>query len=153
MHLANYLGYLHRAELDLADGFRRVGEAHAEEVDVYHLCKALLAKQCETHAEQLKTFVDRYGEQKPEEPEQLYHQFFDQTRSGSLGLLRDLHDLYLMANACDIAWTMIGQAAQGLGDQELLEVVNSCEKETANQAKWIRSRMKVAAPQTLIVAS
>jgi hypothetical protein len=153
VHLANYLGYLHRAEQDLAAGFRRVAEAHAQEVDVYHLCKALFAKQCETHAEQLKPFVERYGEQKPEEPEQLYHQFFDRTRSGSLGLLRDMHDLYLMANACDIAWTMIGQAAQGLGDRELLEVVESCEKETANQVKWINSRMKVAAPQTLIVAS
>ncbi len=97
--------------------------------------------------------MDRYGEQKPEEPEQLYHEFFDQTKSGSLGLLRDLQDLYLMANACDISWTMIEQAAQGLGDQELLGVVNSCEKETANQIKWIRSRMMVAAPQTLIVAS
>ena len=153
MHLANYLGYLHRAEQDLADGFQRVAEAHAQEVDVYHLCKALLAKQCETHAEQLKPLMERYGEQKPEEPEQLYHEFFDQTRSGSLGLLRDMHDLYLMANACDIAWTMIGQAAQGLGDRELLEVVESCEKETANQVKWINSRMKVAAPQTFIVAS
>ncbi len=153
MHLANYLGYLHKAELDLADGFRRVGEAHAQEVDVYHLCKALLAKQCETHAEQLKPFVDRYGEGKPEEPEQLYHEFFDQTRSGSLGLLRDMQDLYLMANACDISWTMIGQAAQGVRDRELLEVVNSCEGETYNQLKWIRTRMKVAAPQTLIVAS
>lgn len=153
MHLANYLGYLHKAELDLADGFRRVGEAHAQEVDVYHLCKALLAKQCETHAEQLKPFVDRYGEEKPEEPEQLYHEFFAQTRSGSLGLLRDMQDLYLMASACDISWTMIGQAAQGVRDRELLEVVNSCEMETYNQLKWIRTRMKVAAPQTLIVAS
>ncbi len=152
MHLANYLGYLHRAELDLADGFRRVGEAHAQEVDVYHLSHTL-AEQCETHAEQLEPFVDRYGEQKPEEPEQLYHEFFDQTRSGSLGLLRDLHDLYLMANACDIAWTMIGQAAQGAGDRYLLEVVNSCEKETYNQIKWIQTRMKQAAPQTLLVAS
>lgn len=150
MHLANYLGYLHKAELDLADGYRRVGEAHAQEVDVYHLCNALFARQCDTHAEQLKPFVDRYGEQKPEEPEQLYHEFFDQTRSGSLGLLRDL---YLMAHACDIAWTMIGQAAQGVGDRELLEVVNSCEKETANQIKWINTRMKIAAPQVLIVAS
>ena len=153
MQLAHYLGYLHRAEQDLADGFDRVGEAHAEEVDVYHLCKALLARQCETHAEYLKPFVDRYGEQAPEEPERLYHEFFDQTRSGSLGLLRDLHDLYLMANACDIAWKMIEQAAQGVEDRELLEVVNSCESETANQIKWIRSRMMVAAPQTLIVAS
>jgi hypothetical protein len=140
MHLANYLGYLHGAELDLADGFRRVGEAHAQEVDVY-LLGHTLAKQCETHAEQLEPFVDRY------------HEFFDQTRSGSLGFLRDLHDLYLMANACDIAWTMIGQAAQGAGDRELLEVVNSCEKETYNQIKWIQTRMKQAAPHTLLVAS
>ncbi len=70
-----------------------------------------------------------------------------------MGLLRDLHDLYLMASACDIAWTMIGQAAQGARDTELLEVVNSCEVETANQMKWLRTRMKQAAPQTLLVAS
>ena len=70
-----------------------------------------------------------------------------------MGLLRDMQDLYLMASACDTSWTMIGQAAQGLRDRELLEVVNSCEMETYNQMKWIRTRMKVAAPQTLIVAS
>lgn len=152
MHLANYLGYLHQTELGLAEGYRKVGEAHPQEVDVYHLTHTL-AKQCEAHAEKLKAFVDSYGEEKPEEPQNLYHQFFDQTRSGSLGLLRDIHDLYLMASACDMSWTMIRQAAQGLRDRELLEVVNSCEVETSNQLKWIRTRMKVAAPQTLIVAS
>jgi hypothetical protein len=45
MYLANYLGYLHRAELNLAAGFRKVGEAYAEEADVYHTCNTL-AKQC-----------------------------------------------------------------------------------------------------------
>jgi hypothetical protein len=152
MHLANYLGYLHQTELDLAEGYRKVGEGHPQEADVYHLTHTL-AKQCESHAEKLKPFVDRYGEEKPEEPERLYHELFEQTRSGSLGLLRDMQDLYLMASACDISWTMIGQAAQGLRDRELLEVVNSCEMETYNQMKWIRTRMKVAASQTLIVAS
>jgi len=152
VHLANYLGYLHQCELDLASGFREVGEAHVQEADVYYLTHTL-AKQCETHAEKLKPFVDSYGEEKPEEPERLYHEFFEQTRSGALGLLRDMQDLYLMASACDISWTMIGQAAQGLRDRELLEVVNSCENETANQLKWLRTRMKVTAPQTLIVAS
>ena len=132
MHLANYLGYLHRAELDLAEGFRKVGEAHAE---------------------QLKPFVERYGEEKPEEPERLYHDLFDETRSGGLGLIRDLHDLYLMANACDISWTMIGQAAQGARDRELLETVNACERQTATQIKWLKTRMKQAAPQALLVAS
>jgi hypothetical protein len=152
MHLANYLGYLHQTELDLAEGYRKVGQAHAQEADVYHLTHTL-AKQCEAHTEKLKPFVDRYGEEKPKEPEKLYHEFLEQTRSGSLGLLRDMQDLYLMASACDMSWTMIGQTAQGLRDRELLEVVNSCEKEMANQMKWIRTRMKVAAPQTLIVAS
>ena len=38
--------------------------------------------------------------------------------------LRDMQDLYLMASACDISWTMIGQAAQGVRDRELLEVVD-----------------------------
>ncbi len=152
MHLANYLGYLHRSELDLAEGFRKVGEAHAQEADIYHLTHTL-AKQCEAHAEQLKPFVDRYGEEKPEEPDRLYHELFDETRSGGLGLLRDMQDLYLMASACDMAWTMIGQAAQGVRDRELLETVNACEGETAVQLKWLRTRMKQAAPQALLVAS
>lgn len=152
MHLANYLGYLRQAELDLADGFRRVGEGHAEEQDVYYLSHTL-AKQCESHAEKLKPFMNHYGEERPEEPERLYQELLVEVRSGALGLLRDLQDLYLMASACDISWTMIGQAAQGAGDRKLLEVVNSCQVETANQLKWLRTRMKQAAPQTLLVAS
>jgi hypothetical protein len=152
VHLANYLGLLRRSELDLANGFRVVADGHSEEHDIYHLCYTL-AKQCGAHAEQLKSFVDRYGEEAPEEPERLYHEFFEEIRSGSLGLLRDLHDLYMMANFCDIPWTMIGQAAQGARDRELLEIVNSCERETYDQIKWIQTRMKQAAPQTLLVAS
>lgn len=152
MHLANYLGYLHTAELNLAEGFRKVADGHAEEADVYHTCSTL-AKQCETHAEQLKPFVDHYGEEAPEEPNRLYHVLFDETRSGGLGLLRDLHDLYLMASTCDISWTMIGQAAQGAHDRELLEAVNACDGQTATQIKWLRTRMKQAAPQALLVAS
>ena len=64
-----------------------------------------------------------------------------------------MQDLYLMANACDISWTMIGQAAQGVPDRCLLEVVDSCEGHTATQIKWLKTRMKQAAPQVLLVAS
>lgn len=152
MHLANYLGYLHKAELHLAGAFRKVGEGHAAEPDVYHTCN-ILAQQCEAHAEKLGPFVESYGEEAPAEPERLYHELFDETRSGGLGLLRDLQDLYLMANACDISWTMIGQAAQGARDEHLLEVVGSCEVQTATQIKWLKTRMKQAAPQALLVAS
>jgi hypothetical protein len=151
MHLAHYLGLLHRAEENLAAAFREVGTRHAEEPDVFHLCHKL-AKECDNHAERLGPFAERYGEEAPAEPERLHSELFQGTRSGGLGLLRDLHDLYLMAAECDIAWTMIGQGAQGARDRDLLEVVNSCESETSTQLEWVQTRMKEAAPQALVVA-
>jgi hypothetical protein len=151
MHLAHYLGLLHKAELNLADGFRRVASAHAEEPDVNALCRTL-AGQCEAHGDRLEPFADRYGEDAPGEPDRLHSELFAGTREGGLGLLRDLQDLYLMACECDISWTLIGQAAQGARDRDLLEVVEACEQETAGQIKWLKTRMKQAAPQALVVA-
>jgi hypothetical protein len=152
VYLAHYLGLLHRSQLDLAKAFRQVATDHRDEPDVFHECH-LLAGQCEDHAERLKPFVERYGEDAPEEPDRLHAELFSGTRRGPLGLLRDLHDLYLMAAECDISWTMIGQAAQGARDVELLDVVHRCEEETAIQQRWLTTRMKQAAPQVLVVAS
>lgn len=150
MQLAHYLGLLHRAQTELAAAFREVRQAHADEHDVYHLC-GRLAEQCDAHAEQLEPFVERYGEEAPDEPERLHSELFAGPRSGGLALLRDLHDLYLMASQCDVAWTLIGQAAQGVRDDELFQVVQRCEGETANQLQWLLTRMKQAAPQALVV--
>lgn len=151
MHLAHYLGLLHRAQLNLADAFREVAGAHADEPDVEHICGKLGA-ECDAHADRLIAFAERYGEDAPDEPDRLHSELFRGPRQGGLGLLRDLHDLYLMATECDLAWTLVGQAAQGARDRELLAVVARCEGETAIQLKWIRTRMKEAAPQALVVA-
>jgi len=151
MHLSHYLGLLHRSQVLLADAFRRVAEAHGDEPDVEHLCRRL-ADQCDAHADQLDPFARRYAEEATDEPERLHSELFSGTRTGGIGLLRDLHDLYLMATECDMAWTLVGQAAQGARDGELLAVVTRCEGETAIQLKWLRTRMKEAAPQALVVA-
>ena len=151
MQLAHYLGLLHRAEANLGDAFRDVARGHREEPDVFHLCERL-AQECDRHAEQLAPVARRYGEDAPAEPDRLHSDLFGGTREGGLGLLRDLHDLYLMATECDIAWTLVGQAAQGVRDRDLLEVVEGCEGETAIQLKWLQTRMKQAAPQALVVA-
>jgi hypothetical protein len=151
VHLAHYLGLLHRAQLNLADAFREVAAAHADEPDVSHLC-GKLAAECDRHASELAPFAERYGEDAPDEPDRLHSELFRGPRSGGLGLLRDLHDLYLMATECDMAWTLVGQAAQGARDRELLDVVDRCEGETAIQLKWLRTRLKEAARQALVVA-
>jgi hypothetical protein len=151
MQLAHYLGLLHAAEERLAETFREVGDAHREEVDVLHMCQRL-AEQCDTHAERLKPFAERYGEQADDEPDRLHSAIFQHGRTGPLALLRDLQDLYLMASECDLAWTVLGQAAQGARDRDLLATVRACETETATQLKWARSRIQEAAPQALVVA-
>jgi hypothetical protein len=150
--LAHYLGLLHRSEHELAAAFRDVAAGHGDEPDVVRTCERL-AEQCEEHVRALRPFVERYSEDAPDEPERLHATLFSGTRSGGLGLLRDLHDLYLMAAECDISWTLIGQAAQGARDTRLFEVVGHCEGESAVQLLWLRTRMKQAAPQTLVVST
>ena len=151
MQIAHYLGLLHRSEANLAAALREVADAHADEVDVFHTGHAL-ARHCDTHAEKLQPFAEHYGEDATEEPDRLHSTLFNGARSGGLALLRDLQDLYLMAAETDIAWTLVGQAAKGLRDDELQAVVEACESETEIQLKWLRTRMKQAAPQALLVA-
>ena len=147
MHLAHYLGLLHRAQIALGETFGTVAQAHRDEADVYHTCRRL-AEQCGGHAAALEPFTRRYGEDGAE-PQSAR---FCGPRSGGMGLLRDLHDLYLMAAECDLCWTVVGQAAQGARDTGLVEVVRRCEGETAVQLAWLRTRIKQAAPQALVVA-
>jgi hypothetical protein len=151
MHLAHYLGLLHRAELALADAYEQTAQGHAAEADVHHVLPQFAAA-CRRHAEELAPAVERYGEDAPEEPDRLHSDIFRGNREGGLGLLRDLQDLLLMATEADVAWTLIGQAAQGLRDADLKAVVDRCDGETAVQLKWLRGHMKVAAPQALVVA-
>ena len=152
MLLTHYLGLLHRAELELADALREVSGDHGDEPDVTAICDKLAA-DATAHAERLNPFAERYGEEAEDEPERLHSELFQGTRSGGLGLLRDLHDLYLMACECDVAWKLVGQAAQGARDRELLDVVQGCQGETELALKWLSTRMKQAAPQALVVSS
>lgn len=151
MHLAHYLGLLHRAQDALADAFRQVATDHADEADIVHLCRQQ-AQRCEERARRLRPFADRYAEDAPDEPERLHSELFRGTRAGGLGLLRDLQDLYLMTAECDICWTLVGQAAQGLRDTDLSATVEDGAAETAVQLAGLRTRMKQAAPQALVVA-
>jgi hypothetical protein len=59
----------------------------------------------------------------------------------------------MLASYLDIAWTLVGQAGRAARDQELIEIVGGCEGQTSTQLSWLKTRLKQAAPQALIVAS
>jgi hypothetical protein len=68
-----------------------------------------------------------------------------------LFLLDDLADLYLDIAAAELLWTQAGQAAQALRDADLLDTVTQCNEQTATQLRWVRTRVKEIAAQTLVV--
>ena len=149
MHLATYLGLQHRASEALAASYRQVADGHGAEVDVAVLARHL-AQTCDEHVRRLHPVVERYGEQREDEPERLHARALSETRSGGVGLLRDLQDLYVLASLVDITWTVLGQAAKGVRDRELLAVVTACEQDTTVQLRWLVTRIKQAAPQALL---
>lgn len=117
-----------------------------------HYLTARFAEQCAAHAENVALAVSRHGPATEPEPERLHVSGIDSHRGGPVGLLRDLQDLYQLANLVDSTWTMIRQAAQGARDHDLIHTADECMPQITAQLSWLCTRMKVAAPQTLLVA-
>ncbi|RYE01251.1 MAG: molybdopterin oxidoreductase, partial [Sphingobacteriales bacterium] len=141
---------LHKSETDLQEAFGKVALHHADEPDILQTCKLLAGWSGELVA-LLAPFIKKYGEEKDKEPDRLMHDLFQQPRKGSMGLLRDLHDLWLMAQEGKVCSVLLRQAASALHDKELKEVCNQVEHYAERQAAWLMTRMKSAAPQTLVV--
>lgn len=150
VHLSTYVGLADHSERILAESFRATAEGHAKAADVFHTCH-LLALMSDQHREHLAPIVERYGEEDIEEPERLHAAGLAQSRQGEIGLLRDLQDLHLLATLVQTTWTVIAQGAQGLRDTELLEVATKANADTSRQLTWLNTRMKMAAPQALIM--
>jgi hypothetical protein len=151
MHLATYLDLLDRGSGAMADSLRVVGGGHAEEVDVHHTATQL-AGSYDGHRQSLEPFLARYEDHEAGPPERLHAKAMTQSRTGGIGLLRDLLDLYLLATYLQQAWTLVGQAAKGKRDADLVRTADSCSSDLEILLTWLETRMKVAAPQALLVA-
>jgi hypothetical protein len=151
MHIGNYMALVHKSEQDLALAFLKIEKAHGHEPDVAQACK-LLASWSSSLAKKAEPFVAKYGEEKNKEPDRLMHTLFKEARKGSLALLRDLHDLWLMAQEAALSSILLRQGASSLQDKELMALCDEIEHQSKRQAAWLLTRMKSAAPQTLVAA-
>lgn len=151
MHVGNYLGLVHQSQEQLAEAFTAVAQHHQEEPDVYVECN-LMSSWSLKGSQTLESLVNRYGEERSQEPERLHRDLFQGARSGGLGLLRDLHDLWLMVNEVHISFTVLNQAARALRDREMEQVCQDGLSIADRQIAWLTTRIKQAAPQALVAA-
>ena len=155
MKLGSAVEGLAEAELALADDFRKLGELHPADHDVFHQCRTF-SELCDRHAEKIAPLAESYGGRIRAADLTFWSGLSEKVRGraasdSGLELLRDLRTLYLAAEEVSITWVMAGQAAQALRDQDLLAIVRECHVETELQVKWLTTRIKVGSPQALVV--
>jgi hypothetical protein len=151
MHIGTYIQLALQSEKDLAKAFYYVAESHKAEPDIFATCN-MLAHWSEQLHKELQPLTEKYGVEGTSDADRLLHAFFDQKRKGALALLRDLQDLYLMANEANIAAIVLGQAAYVLRDEGLISLCKNIEQQSKRQSAWLLTRIKSSAPQTLIAA-
>ena len=146
------------AESDLADELRRVGERHAADSGVYHVA-ATLAARCADQAALLEQHAVRYGagEASPgdggaalERVRRMASEVLGKTAVSGMLLLADLKDLYLSAHRTELTWVVLVQAAKAARDEELVTAAEKGREEAERRWKWVRTRVKEAAPQVLV---
>jgi hypothetical protein len=154
------LSELHEAETDLAAEYRAVADRQAADHGTHYPCLTL-AQQCDTHAARVREMADHYAKD-ISEPHQSHpvaaaagairqkaSELVGRHPQSGLLLLRDLRELYLKAQAVSVHWILLGQLAQAVRDPGLLDEVTALHKETLTQIKWLKTRLKDAAPQVL----
>jgi hypothetical protein len=149
MKINNYIEYLLGCESELSKSFLAIGKQHVTEPDVHSMCN-LFSSWCDEHVEQLKKQSERFGREEEDEPDRLDHSFLKK-RSDGLGLLRDLHTLYLLTADTRLSWIVLSQCSKSIRDSELRIICNKCGLETHRQEEWIISKIKISASQVLTV--
>lgn len=151
MHLSSYVHLLEQGSTTLAHSYAVLAAGHAEEPEIVTQA-ARFGRQCEDHADRLSPVRQRYGDHPGPPTDRLHLPGLEDPRSGGLGLLRDLHEVFDYASHLHIAWTIVGQAARGNRDEQLRDVATTCGDQVAGQLAWLTTQIKTASAQALLVA-
>jgi hypothetical protein len=150
---------LHRSENELAAQLLAVSDRHKADHEVFHVARDL-AVWSQDHVREIARIGRNYGLELDPEPagDPTVLQRIRQEVSDRLGrrsapalmLLRDLRSIYVDASGVSVDWELVGQAAQGVRDRELLRVTQTCRPQTLRQTRWANAQLKEKATQILV---
>jgi hypothetical protein len=141
---------LSEAEHEIAEAFKSVADQHSDEPDIVQTCQRF-AELSHIHEQAIERFTSIYGEVSDYEASRVKDSLFRGPRSGGFGLVRDLHDLFLLTTEAQLGWMILLQTAQALRDKEFIAACTKLGGETEGQRSWLQTRIKQAAPQALLV--
>lgn len=157
MKVDRAIGDVRDREESLARHLHRFADKHAADQDLYHIGIAL-AHESETLLLALAPFAEQYRTAAPDIEAGVAPGVVEQlrraganalARSEATGMLlmHDLRSLALTAHDAELAWVVLNQVAQAVRNGSLHEMVLHAHQRAEARAKWVRTRIKEAAPQ------
>jgi len=163
MRIATVLRDLHRDEEELADTLIRLAEDHGADHEVRHLARDL-SHWSTRHVREIAAIAPTFGEQlepPPQSDRAVEEAVQESTARSALGngqrssetelvMVRALRDVYLRAASVLTDWEMVGQAAQAIVADDLLELATRCQGEAKRQMAWANAKIKEISTQALV---
>src|SRR5690349_7547271 len=116
MHIATYIGLVTGSEQVLRDAYLQVSSRHDRDADIRDGC-AKQARFTEARVRGAAELGSRFGSAGSRDPKTVRDSLFHGMRVGGVGLIRDLHDLSLLANQSLLYWTALYQGIRALHDR------------------------------------
>jgi len=138
------------AERTLTDAHQAVAAGHANVADVAFTC-ARFAREGEDRRAAAEAVAARYPVN-GSSADRLGPPPFTGVRLGASGLVRDLVELHQLAAFVEIAWELVGQAACGMRDRELIDLGAGAMEALRAQVAWTRTKIRAESAQALLVA-
>jgi hypothetical protein len=145
--------YVHRlieAHAAMVEACDAVAKRHAAESEV-RLGLAHLAEFSTAAQEALRPFAERYGGRGDGTASKLRGAVLSGGQTGSFGLLRDLHGVFLVASDVHVSTSVVMHASKMLRDEALLAACMELDRQNKRQLAWANTQLLARAPQTLVV--
>jgi hypothetical protein len=160
MRIGTVLIDLYHDENELGRTLLRIADKHRADHEVYYVGRDL-AQWCSRHVREIAAIAGEFGQDldpspagSPSAVDQARRWVSERTGRSSemeLVMVRDLKEIYLLASSVLTDWEMIGQAAQAIVHDDLLDLATRCQAETKRQANWANSKIKESSTQALVV--
>ena len=160
MRIGTVLADLHHDENELARALLRLSDEHRADHEV-HWAGRDLAEWSKGHVREIARIAAQFGEQLDPVPDDSptfveHARMWMSERTGrsdatELVMVRALRDVFLRATSVLADWEMIGQAAQTIVHDELMDLAARCGAQAKRQAHWANAKIKESSTQALVV--
>jgi hypothetical protein len=152
MQIGTYVGLTIESEAVLQSAYLNAATRHKRDAGIRDGSRRAV-RFTELRMNAANDLGKRFGATSSRDPKLVRNALFHGLRPGGLGLLRDLHDLALLANQSLLYWTGLSQGCKALHDEHAVKICRQSIDALQLEIDWLKTELKNAAPQVLTIST